>query len=624
MTYSFDIFDTCLVRACGSPTAVFDILARRVLGDDAEIGMLMDFSAVRVAGEECARRINGKQEVTMADIYDQCDFSSFTDMPNQEISELEMAVERDMLVAVKGVRDYIDGLRDRGNTIIYISDMYLPSSWVKELLRDLALFKDGDRLYVSSEYNSTKASGDLFKLVAAENNIKFHRWIHHGDNPVSDCRIPRRMGIRARRIRHPYSYYERLLLRQSFFPGIAVNGILAGICRAVRLSGDKSGRRSFASDLIAPLYTVFVLGVLNDAFNRGIKRLFFLARDGHILYDIACCFKPLFPDIEVRYIYVSRASLYFPGLREISVESIKSLVKYDIKGGDIITTLAELMAPDIVKEISGIDPQLSGISDLDEGLSRILGNSRTRQVVENYHKTQRENIIGYFIQEGVAGGSRDVACVDIRGSRSCQIAMSDILEDYGFSRLRGYYLEVLDKRNRYGKNDPYYSIFYDGRYPGYDCGMEICGIGNILEEYYSASDDRRTLSYTKNRYGVAEPIFSEEEVPMEKKELYETNRDICRKFCKYIMMSGLYRCRQDMRHLSIITTADFLRSPRVDYLKPLYGIRQRGKRLINWLTPRNYMRRNYNWYDGSLVYTFRTPKILYLEKLIRKAVSRLR
>lgn len=68
MTYSFDIFDTCFVRACGHPRNIFDILAIRILGDDAEISSLADFAYIRINGERRARRSLDKHEVTIDDI----------------------------------------------------------------------------------------------------------------------------------------------------------------------------------------------------------------------------------------------------------------------------------------------------------------------------------------------------------------------------------------------------------------------------------------------------------------------------------------------------------------------------------------------------------------------------
>ena len=43
MTYSFDVFDTCLIRACGMPHFVSNLLAERILGKDASESELNDY-----------------------------------------------------------------------------------------------------------------------------------------------------------------------------------------------------------------------------------------------------------------------------------------------------------------------------------------------------------------------------------------------------------------------------------------------------------------------------------------------------------------------------------------------------------------------------------------------------
>ena len=67
--YSFDIFDTCFVRACGNPLNLFDLLAYRILGDDSAESIRMDFSLIRVQGEKRARMLSNEEEVSLEDIY---------------------------------------------------------------------------------------------------------------------------------------------------------------------------------------------------------------------------------------------------------------------------------------------------------------------------------------------------------------------------------------------------------------------------------------------------------------------------------------------------------------------------------------------------------------------------
>lgn len=56
MHYSFDIFDTCLIRTCGFSHNVFDILALRTLGVDSSESLRADFVNSRITAEARARK----------------------------------------------------------------------------------------------------------------------------------------------------------------------------------------------------------------------------------------------------------------------------------------------------------------------------------------------------------------------------------------------------------------------------------------------------------------------------------------------------------------------------------------------------------------------------------------
>lgn len=130
--YSFDIFDTCFVRACGSPHNIFDLLAYQVLGEKSEESLRMDFAAIRIEGERKARLHSGKKEVTLTDIYDCCSFEGLTSMDKQQIAVAEIEIEREQLVPVYSMLQKIEELHRIGESIYYISDMYLPQEFIHE------------------------------------------------------------------------------------------------------------------------------------------------------------------------------------------------------------------------------------------------------------------------------------------------------------------------------------------------------------------------------------------------------------------------------------------------------------------------------------------------------------
>ena len=313
--YSYDIFDTCLVRACGSPEMIWDILANRILGNTSNTADVNDFILIRRQAEGKARELlinETKEDVTIGDIYNFCDFSSLTSISNQEIMKSEMEVEEDMLVPVFSILQEIDKLHQAGENITFISDMYLSKNFIKKILINTGFFHDGDRLYISGEIGKSKSTGHLYDYVKKELNISFKQWIHKGDNKYSDYQIPKRKGIKTILINHSLSYYERKAIE--FDLALAPSDLkkITHISRAVRLSMTDEPAYRFATDFIAPQMTTFVHNILEDARHRGIHHLYFMARDAYILYIIAEEFARLYPGISLHYLYASRQSLYKP------------------------------------------------------------------------------------------------------------------------------------------------------------------------------------------------------------------------------------------------------------------------------------------------------------------------
>lgn len=92
-TYSFDIFDTCLIRSCGFSHNVFDLLAIKVLGEKSDWNQRADFVNIRLKAEKQIRN-QKEEEITLQEIYNLCDFSGITDVSPEKIAEMEMEIEK--------------------------------------------------------------------------------------------------------------------------------------------------------------------------------------------------------------------------------------------------------------------------------------------------------------------------------------------------------------------------------------------------------------------------------------------------------------------------------------------------------------------------------------------------
>lgn len=400
MIYSFDIFDTCFVRSCGEPKNVFDILARKVLGEDVNDSFLYDFALIRIKAEETVRKESQYEDITLSEIYEACDFTGLTDMSNEEIMNLEIATEKEQLTPVWELKEKINNLHIKGNDVIYISDMYLSQDFLLQLLKENNFWAEGDKLYVSSQIRKTKQSGTLYQHIANENQIRFKDWHHYGDNRHSDYKIPRRLGIKACLIKHDYTFYEKKLKNIFCSPSSNVSILMASICRSIRLGmKGQSIQSEFAIEFIAPLYVSFVYNILKQAQIDRVKNLYFMARDGYVLYIIAKEFKDSFEDINLHYFYASRKALYPDKDSSVCFEKEASIIKYLVQ----------------------------------EGIASKEGNSK-------------------------------VGIVDLRGTRKCHKVINDILHKYNYNPTVGYYLEVLDDRVTIKEAGNYYALWHSERY----------------------------------------------------------------------------------------------------------------------------------------------------------------
>ncbi|EFT9206828.1 glycosyl transferase, partial [Salmonella enterica] len=82
-----------------------------------------------------------------------------------------------------------------GCKVILISDMYLPSAILKELLTSCGYDISNIPVYSSGEERHSKNSGKLFSIVKKNENVDIASWMHVGDNVHADILNAKKLGI---------------------------------------------------------------------------------------------------------------------------------------------------------------------------------------------------------------------------------------------------------------------------------------------------------------------------------------------------------------------------------------------------------------------------------------------
>ena len=520
--YSFDVFDTCIVRSSGNSKYVYSLLAKKILGECASMTQISDFEKLRIEGESKARKaiLTGAiEEVTLDEIYRYCDFCTLTTTNKEEIKSAELSIEESLLFPNLKIKDEIKKLRESSYLIAFISDMYLPKSFISHVLKKYEIMNDGDKLYVSSDKKLTKASGNLYKLFMLDLNISAKQLVHTGDNNLSDYKVPKSLGIRANLCSYKYTYYENIV-RKHFLPNCDTCK-MAGISRAIRLSHEDTPYVLFASDFVAPIYVTFVYHILADAKQKGLTDIYFLARDGQIFYNIAKVFGSVFPEIGMHYLYVSRKSLYLPSLVNINKEGIKKR----------ITSLEDARLIDILDRFQ-MNLEYEKFAKYEsyhgnELLDTLMKDSSFVDSITVIRDLQRRLVLQYFAEQGLTSGNN--AIVDLSGTRKCHDAINTILNSSGSKTVFGYYFDVLSDR----LTGCDYEALYTEDYFKFNRLNIQKSPQLIFEQYFSIANHNSTVGYGISADGKVAPILDNSEVRDHTKQLiYDTNVSVCQEYAE--------------------------------------------------------------------------------------------
>lgn len=178
---SFDIFDTLIIREYLFPTDLFAYVPGK---------MNLEFKKKRIYAEMCARKMNDDlEDVNMEMIYDL--------MPPEThmFKELELKLEKISCSERSEIKEIYEYVKCKNKKIICISDMYLDSSVIREIIEHNGY--QLDEIFVSNEYNKSKSSGTLFEEVIKHFKISPQSICHIGDNFKSDIQNANRYGLRT-------------------------------------------------------------------------------------------------------------------------------------------------------------------------------------------------------------------------------------------------------------------------------------------------------------------------------------------------------------------------------------------------------------------------------------------
>lgn len=318
---SFDIFDTLLTRpVITDPREIFHLVAARA---DSRFGV--DFVKLRWGAEEEL----GDRYATLDAIYAHMRRRHGLDAAVADaLKEEELRCERTLLRPRPDMLAVCRAAARAGKRVVAVSDMYLPSAFLLETLREKG-FDGVAAVYVSAEHGARKSdAGALFAVMLRAEGLDPARVIHLGDDTRGDVEAPLRLGMAAV---HVPSVRQMTQER-----GGGMAAVLAGIAQRTPLWGLMLGQaleRAFDSPRRAPetldrcdaaLLARLCLGPLAASLclraravaeREGCARVHYASRDGWVPSLVHAVLRERLGGPEGVYVQAGRRA-YFPFLAD--------------------------------------------------------------------------------------------------------------------------------------------------------------------------------------------------------------------------------------------------------------------------------------------------------------------
>lgn len=328
-TFSFDLFDTLLVRRVHNPDLVKIPVARLIAGKahfpwTAE--RIMRFRNKVEGFHRLRAGKNGPDHEAcyphfMGDVLRHI-FKTHTEEQQKAllktVTDFELHLEKSMLVPRTGIKDLLKELHEGGKKILILSDMYLPADHLAVLIQHSGLISFIDGIVSSADSLCAKASGAAWPIVQDRFQLDPQRWLHIGDNPISDGVRPSERGIASLILKDPRertrkaisAFYGNISQKRPYWRGRLVQQWM------LPLEEENASRDPLyieGYNFFAPFFCAFVQHVAERCRALKIRRIYFLSREGKTFFDLWQRITPWLAPAEelpeAHFLAVSRAAL---------------------------------------------------------------------------------------------------------------------------------------------------------------------------------------------------------------------------------------------------------------------------------------------------------------------------
>lgn len=450
---AFDIFDTLFCRPLLDPESVKTIVARRA-GD--KLGAL--YQRYRHIAEEQARRENGR-DINLDEIFNY--FGKITGLSESELmglQRLEEEVEEALLEPRREALALYQEALTTGKPVILMTDMFLSREKIQGILQKNGI-SGWNELFVSGDVGFRKDNGKLYEYVLSRYGLRPSELLMVGDDERSDIQIPCDMGASFIHLMKPVELARGLPrlapilnacekkrdIDAELTLGLVIRKNFSPICYP---SFDPSSLLPVVTpynigySLVGPLLVSFAHWLVQQARMDGVKRLYFLSREGKIMkeiYDRWCEGIPGAPSSD--YLVISRRAAGVAAIFDFEdILNIARMVYFPNTVESFLYTRYGLVMEDSrweeIEQETGLG-RFTQISISQEGqIEHLIPLLRTVESDILRRATQeRPALLRYLAEKGLDHDDHQ-AVVDVGYGGSVQAYLNRLLPQ----RVHGYYL----------------------------------------------------------------------------------------------------------------------------------------------------------------------------------------
>ncbi len=465
---STDVFDTLVWRQVPEPVHAFGLAGGRML----EARLLADglsaaaFGALREQAEVRARELAPAPEITLDEVY-----ALFPDWVfrhsaegRRRALELELELERDLLVPDLDVLAVLLAAKDAGKRVVAVSDTYFTEPMLRGLLDQPALRElELDAVFVSGVHRVNK-SGGLFDVVLRTLGVAAEEVVHLGDNEDADVRFPSALGIAC-------APFERLpdALRgvlaaearharppQAGRPTVRGEGAAGVLTDLTSLRGKVAAREEGAAVpgalrpfwttgalVHGPVLTGFAEWVQDRAQMLGVRRVHGFMREGGFLGALVDrAGEYLGTDVRAAPLWLNREVLSAAALGDVTADELRPLmVRRRTPTVERFLRSVGLAPGDLPRFATHAETSLDDGVTRENLLAAIEADAAARAKVLDHARAMRDRVVRYALRE-LADDAR-LVCVDLGWAGSAQGLLAQALRNAGVDvPVDGLYLAL--------------------------------------------------------------------------------------------------------------------------------------------------------------------------------------